>query len=151
MVFSWNYEVLKLHEVDEVSCAIPCKISNLVCSLIYVTAALNLQQLSYFLHLIAPERSLVRVKDFANTDYETFTARWRWIIINADHKTLKSGFQVNKEINYLLRKNLGKRLAMLNLFIFCWFSLLKPCMPSPAKFQYSNCSLFVNSSSVNTD
>lgn len=102
--FSWYDEVLKLHEVDEVPCAIPCKIRNLVCSLIYVIGVLNIQQLSDFLHLLAPERSLVRVKDFASTNYETFTGRWRYMIINTDYKTLKSGFQVNK---------------VMKLFIFC--------------------------------
>lgn len=64
-------KVLKLHEVDEVLSVITHKISNILCSLIYVIGVLNIQQLSHFLHLIAPERSLLSVKDFTNTNYET--------------------------------------------------------------------------------
>lgn len=91
--FSWNYKVIKLHEVDKVPCAILCKISNIVCSLIYVIGVLNVQQLLDFLHLIATERQLGRVKDFASTNYETFTGMWRYTIINTDYKTFKSGFE----------------------------------------------------------
>lgn len=65
-------KVFKLHEVDEVPCVITCKISNILCSLIYVIGVLNIQQLSHFLHLIAPERSMLRVKDFTSTNYETY-------------------------------------------------------------------------------
>lgn len=53
----------------------PMQISNTACSLIYVRGILNIQQLSDFLHLMAPERSLVRVKDSTSTDYEAFTGR----------------------------------------------------------------------------